>query len=102
MISDYIMPICVDGFSDPTHGVHANVSGFGDTKNRAEGENFQASETLNAVDVKIVGKEICQNWYSGDHTIQPDQICAGHEAGCLIHLYPLGAKNGLTGPACRR
>lgn len=79
--SDYIMPICVDGFVDPAHGAHANVSGFGDTKNRAEGENFQASETLNSVDVKIVGKEICQNWYSGDHTIQPDQICAGHEAG---------------------
>ena len=75
------MPICVDGFADPAHGAHANVSGFGDTKNRVEGENFQASETLNSVDVKIVGKEICQNWYSGDHTIQPDQICAGHEAG---------------------
>jgi len=78
--SEFIMPICIGKFPKLTHGSPVNVSGFGDTVNRDD-ESFQASDQLNSVDVLIVSKEICQNWYKEDHVILADQICAGHETG---------------------
>jgi len=77
------MPICVGNLgANLPHGTPANVSGFGDTVNRQGDDQFQESEYLNSVDVLIIDKNICQNWYSNDDMkIQPDQICAGHEGG---------------------
>lgn len=82
-ISDYVMPICIERFDHIAHGTQLMVSGFGDTENREEdsGESFQASPVLNHVDVLRVSQDVCQNWYGSDHTLQADQICAGHEEG---------------------
>ena len=75
------MPICIGNYGSLADGTTAYVSGFGDTVNRQEGEDFQASEYLNSVDVLIIEKDKCQKWYSDDLIIQNDQICAGHEGG---------------------
>ena len=67
--TDKMMPICLGSrfTAEITDGSRVRVSGFGDTQNRDtdNGEAFQSSQVLNAVEVEYIAIETCQEGILG-------------------------------------
>lgn len=71
----HIIPICLPGSSGSLDGRKAAVTGWGVT------ENGLRSEILKEVEVDILPKDLCREWYKGKSTIGEEFFCAGYEEG---------------------
>ncbi|XP_040887307.1 serine protease 27-like [Toxotes jaculatrix] len=73
--TDYIQPICLASANSTFHtGVNSWVTGWGRTQ-------ALFPDTLQEVDVPIVGNNECQCYYRDKYSITENMICAGLTAG---------------------
>ncbi|XP_022617030.1 trypsin II-P29-like [Seriola dumerili] len=74
--TNYIQPICLAAEGSTFHnGTSSWVTGWGDTVENG----FSSAETLQEVNIPIVGNKQCQCYHS--FTITENMICAGIKAG---------------------